>query len=144
MLFAFLYSPVITLTRRKDMKNGRIGILFSAATILLVSACTIYFANSEVSFEPTKIVASGNNKIMSNDSLQDRKHVALCSVSANVKKLTLFHKNPTKEQVDIILAEKAKRLGADAIVNVTYKLKTGLSSWGILNASGTAIRFTDA
>ena len=115
------------------MKNVSFGILFLAVTILLASVCAAYRTNSEVSFETTNIFEPDNNKIISNNSLPDRKHVSLCSVSAEVKKLTLFHKNPTKEQVDIVLAEKAKRLGADAIVNVTYKKMSGFTSWGIIN-----------
>ncbi len=125
------------------MRNGSIGIMFLAATILLASVCTAYRTDSEVSFESTTIVAPENSKIISNDSFPDRNYVALCSVSAEVKKLTLFHKNPTREQVDIVLSEKARKLGADAIVNVFYKKWTGFTSWGILNASGTAVKFTD-
>ena len=47
--------------------------------------------------------------------------MVLGKVEAEAKKLTIFHTKPKKEQINIILSENAKKLGADAVINVTYK-----------------------
>lgn len=60
-----------------------------------------------------------------------------------MKKLTLFHKDPTKEQANEDLIEKARLLSADAVINVTYKSGVGFTTWGYINAKGTAVKFDE-
>jgi len=65
-------------------------------------------------------------------------------VFAVVKKPTLLHPNPTQKQADMVLAHKAKLLGADAVINVTYKRGIVYDSWAQIKAEGTAIRIEQA
>ncbi len=74
--------------------------------------------------------------------MADRKYQALGVVEVSVKKLTVFHKDPTREQANEALTEKARVLGADAIVNTTYTSGVGFTTWGYIDARGTAVKFT--
>lgn len=59
-------------------------------------------------------------------------------VDVSVKKLTVFHKDPTKEQADFLLSEKAKKLDANVVRNVKYSSGIGLTTWGYIDAQGDA------
>lgn len=59
-------------------------------------------------------------------------------VDVSVKKLTVFHKDPTKEQADFLLSEKAKKLNANVVRNVKYSSGIGFTTWGYLDAQGDA------
>jgi uncharacterized protein YbjQ (UPF0145 family) len=61
----------------------------------------------------------------------------------SVKKLTLLHNDPTKEQANEALTEKARTIGADAVVNVTYQSGIGLSTWGYIDAKGIGAKLAD-
>ena len=72
--------------------------------------------------------------------LEDKKCTVIGPIEGVVKKLSLFHKDPTKEQVDIVLIEKSKQMGADAVINVEYEDGVGFSTWGYIKAEGTAVK----
>jgi len=57
-------------------------------------------------------------------------------------KLTWVSHNPDRSDVDVRLKDKARQMGADAIVRVHYT-PTGASmmSWGGIKAEGVAIRY---
>ena len=44
--------------------------------------------------------------------------------------------------LSVALIEKAKLLGADAVINVTYSSGVGFTTWGYMDAKGKAVRFT--
>lgn len=74
--------------------------------------------------------------------ITNRKYRALGPIEVSVKKLTIFHKDPTKEQANEALIERAKVMGADAVIKVTYKTGIGFTTWGYIDATGTAVKFT--
>ena len=80
--------------------------------------------------------------IISEGSLSERRPQSLGVIEVSVKKLTVFHADPTKEQANEALIEKAKLLGADAVINVTYSSGVGFTTWGYMDAKGKAVRFT--
>lgn len=53
---------------------------------------------------------------------------------------TPFNKRPSEEQINVKLREQASKLGADAIINVTYKPGVIPSSWRGMTAKGTAVK----
>jgi len=79
---------------------------------------------------------------ISQDALPQRKYQVLGPIEVSIKKLTVFHSDPTKEMADEALSEKAKVIGADGVINVTYKSGIGLTTWGYLDAHGTGVKFT--
>lgn len=53
---------------------------------------------------------------------------------------TPFNKRPSEEDVNVKLRAKAAKLGADAIINVTYVAGVIPSSWKGMTATGTAVK----
>lgn len=85
------------------------------------------------------------NEIQLTESdITDRKYERLGDLTVTVNKTTAFHADPTKEMVNDKLKAEAAKLGADAVIHVTYG-NTGVSffSWGSLEGKGRAIRFTE-
>lgn len=57
--------------------------------------------------------------------------------------MTYYHSDPTRAQVNSILAEKTRRLGGNAVINVKYKEGVGMMTWGYISAEGMAVKLTD-
>jgi uncharacterized protein YbjQ (UPF0145 family) len=112
-------------------------ILFLAA---LTTGCANYRTDSNVSFDSTKGVSNQSNILILETGYSDNNYTSLGKISGEVKKLTVFNKDPTKEQVNVVLSEKAKALGADAVINVVYKSGIGMTTWGYMEGTGEAIK----
>lgn len=148
------------------MKNFPILVLAASAVLAMTTGCASYRVESNVPSEVlTPMPASGTSSeaptqavinvipraaisqeriskvLISEDSLPGKKHEKIGPVEVSVKKLTIFHKDPTKEQVDQALREKAAAIGADAVLNVTYKSGIGFTTWGYMDAAGTGVKF---
>jgi hypothetical protein len=80
--------------------------------------------------------------IVTEGDVADRPYSQLGTVTAKAGKLTWVSKNPNYDDVDAKLRDKARRMGADAVVRVRY-LPTGASmmSWGGIKAEGVAIKY---
>jgi hypothetical protein len=134
--------------------SKRIAIYFSAVIALVfISGCASYRVSSNVeSPEPARSQASGtpaqqsatpaNNIILSESDMSDRRYEKLGPIEVSVKKLTIFHKDPTKEQANDALIERARVMKADAVINIKYKSGIGLMTWGYIDANGVAVKFT--
>ena len=53
---------------------------------------------------------------------------------------TPFNRRPSEQDLDVVLRKKAARLGADAVIEVTYVKGVIPSSWRGMTAYGTAVR----
>lgn len=74
--------------------------------------------------------------------ISDRPYRVVGSIEANVRKLTIFEKDPSEARVYRELWERARKLGADAVVNAKYgETLFGGWTWGRRHASGQAIKF---
>lgn len=76
----------------------------------------------------------------------DRAYRVVGRVETDVRKATIFSRAPSQRHVYRELWERARRLGADGVVNATYgDSRVTALSWGARRAGGDAIRFlTDA
>lgn len=128
----------------------RIQRLATAGLVLaLLGGCASYRVSSNVESPAPAAPATGTPAaaaaasipVLEGDMTQ-RKYRELGPIEVSVKKLTLFHKDPTKEQANEALAERARAMGADAVIRVTYKSGVGFTTWGYIDAAGTAIKFT--
>ena len=63
----------------------------------------------------------------------------LGELTAKVSKGSLLSKSPTIEDVNFKLQEQASKLGANAVINVTYSRGMSLMSYEVLKAVGTAV-----
>lgn len=69
----------------------------------------------------------------------DKPHRSLGMVEGKVQAATNFSKTPTIEDANFKLQEAAARLGANAVINVTYDRGISLTSWRALTARGEAV-----
>lgn len=81
--------------------------------------------------------------LIAENNLPNRKFKPVGPIEVSVKKLTVFHADPTKEQANEALRERARIIGADAVINVTYKSGIGLMTWGYMDANGTGVKLLD-
>ena len=81
--------------------------------------------------------------MIAEDSLPARKYKEIGPIEVSVKKATIFHKDPTKEQANEALTESARVIGADAVINVTYQSGIGMMSWGYMDATGTGVKLAN-
>jgi uncharacterized protein YbjQ (UPF0145 family) len=75
--------------------------------------------------------------------ITDRPYEVIGEVKAGVRKATIFSKEASQKKIYRELWERARKKGADAVINATYgESRISAMSWGKTNARGTAIRFT--
>jgi uncharacterized protein YbjQ (UPF0145 family) len=111
------------------------------AALLFLAGCASYRTDSGVSFKSTENVATQTEVVIASRDELNHRFRELGPVEATVKKLTAFHADPTEAQANVALAAEAKKLGADAVIDVTYKSGIGWTSWGVIKAKGTAVKF---
>jgi len=108
--------------------------------LLVLTGCASYRTNSDVEFKSTEIEKTISTVQILESDLTDVAYSVIGPIKAIVKKLTVFHKHPTKEQVDVVLVQKAAEMGADAVINVSYTGGVGFTTWGYMKAEGTAVK----
>ena len=76
--------------------------------------------------------------------ITDRPYDVVGDVHAGVRKATIFSKAPSQAKIYRELWERAKKMGADAVVKAQYGDPhiTALS-WGSTSATGVAVKFKD-
>ena len=116
---------------------------FVTLVVLMMAGCAPYSTNSNISFESTIIDAPKTVVIITGGTIGHRKYKEIGEIEAKVKKSMAYHPDPTEEQANVVLSEKAKRLGADAVINVTYESKKSYTSWGVITARGIAVKFVE-
>lgn len=91
-----------------------------------------------------QVAAASMSVVIAEDALPNRKYAEIGPIEVRVKRLTFFHKDPTTEQANSALTEKAMAIGADAVVNIKYE-RNGISftNWGYLDARGYGVKFAD-
>ena len=78
---------------------------------------------------------------ISADALPNRNYTTIGPVEVTVKKPTVFDRNPTQEDANQALTEKARAMGADAVINATYLSGVdAATSWAQIEAKGVAVR----
>lgn len=110
------------------------------AALVVMSGCASYRVSSNVEPSAPAATPATTRVILTEDNLPGQKYKELGPVEVSVKKLTVFHKDPTKEQANEALIERARALGADAVINITYKAGIGFTTWGYIDAKGLAVK----
>lgn len=125
------------------MKFNRIALLSAVVVAALTSGCASYRTSSNIASEAPSGSPANTQVLISEGSLPDRKYKEIGLIKVSVKKLTAFHKDPTKEQANEALSEKARTVGADGVINTTYKSGIGFTTWGYIDAEGTGVKLVD-
>lgn len=124
------------------MKLKQFGLLFVVVVLVTTSGCA-YRTSSNIKSESLSALDPNTHVIISEGNLTDRKYKELGPIEVSIKKLTMFHKDPTKRQANEALTEKARAIGADAVINVTYESGVGLLTWGYMDAKGTGVKLAE-
>lgn len=116
-------------------------LLSALLSVAILSGCASYRTDSNVNLgTPAKEVAGKEVQIM--QGVPDKPYQVVGPVQVSVKKLTVFHKDPTIEQANQALKDAAKAMGVDAVIKVVYESGIGFTTWGYMDAKGEGIRFT--
>lgn len=117
-------------------------VVFVAALLSVVVAS---HSNAQTVVAAPPHTSSFDGFIVTEGDISDRPYTELGTVSAKAGKLTWVSRNPDRGDIDMKLRDKARQMGADAVVRVHYT-PTGASmmSWGGIKGEGVAIKFTGA
>ncbi|GAA3722076.1 hypothetical protein GCM10022421_33390 [Oceanisphaera sediminis] len=125
------------------MKLNKIGFLVLTIGLSTISGCSTYRTSSNIPSQTASAIDKTSQVIISEGDIKDRNYEEIGPIEVSVKKLTVFHKDPTKEQANEALIEKARMVGANAVVNVSYKSGVGLTTWGYMDAKGTGVKIVE-
>jgi hypothetical protein len=127
--------------RKLNMSTKSKSFFLSAAVVAasVLSGCATYRSDSNIPSAPVSAASQKVNVIVL-EGVPDKKYKELGPIEVSVKKLTIFNKDPTKEQANEALIEKARIIGADAVIKVTYKSGVGFTTWGYMDAKGTGVK----
>ncbi len=126
---------IFKLKYQREKMNKLVSLTVAVALGLSFTGCS-YRTDSGISIPQN--VSAKTSVLITEDNLIDKNCKTIEQIDASVKKLTVFHKNPTKEQVNFVLSEKAKKLDANAVRNVKYTSGVGFTTWGYMDAQGDA------
>ena len=116
---------------------ANVKMLFSASAFIVLTGCATY--RNDLPVEAQEKVAS--HIILSKTAMRERKYTLIEPIKVEIKKLTLFHKDPTENMANELLQKKAAHLNADAVVNIIFSSGIGMTTWGYLEAQGDAVKF---
>ena len=111
------------------------------STVALSSGCASYRTSSNIESGSQPIAATKKVPIFEGASDPGKKFRTTQKIEVSVKKLTLFHADPTKEQANTELEKRASVLGCDAVTNAQYQTGIGLTTWGYIDAQGNCAKF---
>lgn len=114
-----------------------------AVLVATASGCASYRTSSNIESTPAPAATPAARVVLAEDSLPGRKYIELGPIEVSVKKLTVFHKDPTKEQANEALIEKARSIGANAVVNIKYTSGIGFTTWGYIDAKGVGVKLAE-
>jgi len=123
-----------------NLKHKSVLLLAAIIAATALSGCATYRTESNITSEPTSAVNLKANVLIF-EGVPAKKYKEVGLVEISVKKLTVFHKDPTKEQANEALIEKARIIGADAVIKVTYESGVGFTTWGYIDAKGMGVKF---
>ena len=124
------------------MRISSVFLLAAAMTTGCATWSTSSVDGKSADAKPAVAKTSPEKIIIRDTDIVDKKYKSLGDITATVNKTTIFNANPTQDQVNVKLREKASEMGADAVILVRYG-NGGISimSWGSLEGKGRAITF---
>jgi hypothetical protein len=123
------------------MTRRNMQTLLIAVAIASLSGCAAYRTSSNI--EGGNQISPTSKRIAIYEGSTDpgKKYRTTQRIEVSIKKLTLFHSDPTKDQANIELEKRATALGCDAVTNVQYQTGIGLTTWGYIDAQGNCAKF---
>lgn len=138
----FNVKPVNQGSLSMNVKSEKLHLIAAALAATVLSGCATYRTDSNIASGPTSAVSSKADVLIT-EGVPDKKYKVIGPIEVSVKKLTIFHDDPTKEQANKALVEKARVIGADAVIKVTYESGIGFTTWGYIDAKGTGVKLAE-
>lgn len=123
-----------------NLQPKKAFLFVAIVAVATLSGCASYRTDSNITAAPTSALSSNSN-ILILEGVPDRKYKELGPVEVSIKKLTAFHTDPTRAQANEALVEKARIIGADAVIKVSYDHGIGFTTWGYMDATGTGVKW---
>ena len=109
---------------------------------ILLPGCAAYRTSSNVDGSPSQLATPTRKPAIYEGATEPGKKFRTTQrIEISIKKLTLFHSDPTKEQANAELEKRAIALDCDAVTNVQYQSGIGLTTWGYIDAQGNCAKF---
>jgi uncharacterized protein YbjQ (UPF0145 family) len=125
---------------------GKRLLIISAVVAANVAAAATYAQPADPPAPSTYAELIRARPPVTDQDINDRPYRIVGEIRAEVRKATLFSHAPSRDKVFRELWERARRLGADAVVNAgAGGARITAMSWGSRRAIGQAVKFlTDA
>lgn len=111
---------------------------------LSLAGCSTYRVTSNI---PAGTVSeqpvSGPVMLLEGEPTGERPFHELGPIEVSVRKGSPFVATPDRNEANRALRQKARDMGAEAVIRIRYESGFDVISWGHIQASGIAIRFTD-
>lgn len=124
-------------------QNTNVSRVLIAMLVATTAGCASYRTSSNIESASVPMAKPSARVLLAEDSLPGRKYTELGPIEVSVKKLTIFQKDPSREQVDEALIERARSIGADAVVNIKYTSGIGFTTWGYIDAKGVGVKLAE-
>lgn len=108
--------------------------------MLSLSGCATYRNSSNVDSSGRVNGTARAEQVTITEGTPQGKYVEAGFIEISIKKLTVFNADPTRDQANELLREKARAIGADAVIQVKYMNGIGLTTWGYLDAQGIGVK----
>ena len=119
------------------------NLILLAVLVATTAGCASYRVSSNVESTPTTAAPSTANVLLAEDDLPGKTYTVIGPIEVSVKKATLFHEDPTKERANEALIEKARVIGANAVIRIAYTSGIGFTTWGYIDAKGVGVKLAE-
>lgn len=105
-----------------------------------LGGCATYRNSSNVSSPERTDYSQRTPVVIITEGTPQEKYTEIGPIEISIKKLTVFNADPTREQANDLLKEKARVIGADAVIHVRYESGIGMTTWGYMDAKGMGVK----
>ena len=109
-----------------------------------LAGCSTYRVTSNIPAGNTAHApVAGPVLLMEGELPDDRAYEELGPIEVTVRKGSPLVEAPGREHADLALTQKARDMGAEAVIRIKYESGFDAMTWGHIEANGIAIRFAD-
>lgn len=121
------------------MKSNTLKIVAVLLVSATLSACSGHRISSNIDKSQIVDEVYAGEVVISEGDIE-APYTEIAPLEVTLKKHTAFHPSPTRAQANQALQDKARQIGANAVINTTYKSGVGMTTWGYMKATGTAVK----
>lgn len=120
---------------KHTMNANSVYLGLALAAVVLIQGCAAPPPSNPLLSNPYRIVP------VHKGVPENTQYKKIDTINITFKRATVFDRNPNIEDANLMLQDEARRLGADAVINVAYENLLDEQNWSYIKASGEAISF---